>query len=389
MSTSPERTVLEAVRAREPEMLALLDDVVSMESPSRDADRQTPILARFADELSALGLASRIVRGRDTGDHLFCRGLGSGDARQLVVGHIDTVWPMGTLEERPLTIEGGVFRGPGAFDMKGGLVQLMGALWALGDLGCSLPCELIVFINSDEEIGSPDSRRWIRPLARRARRAFVLEGAFGQAGALKVGRKGVGRYEVRAKGRAAHAGLDPESGASAILELTHQIQALFALNDPATGVTVNVGTIDGGLGANVIAPEASAQVDVRVYTSTQAEAVDEAIRRLQSVDPDVRIEVAGGFGRPPMERNAANEGLAKRAQELAAALGLAVELAVVGGASDGNLTSQFIPTLDGLGAVGDGAHRIDEHVLLPTLPERAALLALLLLEPLSSGEATR
>ena len=234
-----------------------------------------------------------------------------------MIGHVDTVWPMGTVDERPPNQDDGVFRGPGAFDMKAGLVQLVGALWAVRDLGWSLPGELVVFINSDEEIGSPDSRRWIRPLARCARRAFVLEGAYGVAGALKVGRKGVGRYSVRAKGRAAHAGLDPESGASAILELTHQIQALFALNDPAAGITVNVGTIDGGLRPNVVAPEASAQVDVRVYTSDQAAAVDEAIRGLHSVDPDVAVEVEGGFGRPPMERNDANDGLGRRAQALA------------------------------------------------------------------------
>ncbi|MGI9621398.1 MAG: M20 family metallopeptidase [Acidimicrobiales bacterium] len=296
---------------------------------------------------------------------------------------MDTVWPVGTVEERPPLSNGAFFSGPGAFDMKGGLVQLVAALRAIHELGWTMPAELVVFVNSDEEIGSSDSRRWITPLARCVQRAYVLEGALGPAGAVKVGRKGVGRYRVHAKGRAAHAGLDAESGASAILELTHQIQALFGLNDPEAGITVNVGTIDGGMRPNVIAPQASAEVDVRVYSAEQAAKVDASIRGLTSVDPEVNLEIDGGFGRPPMERNDANDRLARRAQELARVIGLDLEVAVVGGASDANLTSLHTPTLDGLGAVGDGAHRLDEHIVLAALPERAALLAMLLMEPLS------
>ena len=386
MSSPDPSRVLQAIEDWRHDMMAILHDAVALESPSSAPDTQGPVLDLFAGHFERLGYATRRVRGRTTGDHLFVRPEERSPlAHQLVVGHVDTVWPLGTTTERPPTVDGARFSGPGSFDMKAGLVQLLAALHAIDVLGCSAPARIAVFVNSDEEIGSPDSRRWIDALARSAVRAFVLEGAYGLDGAVKVGRKGVGRYQVKAKGRAAHAGLDPESGASAILELTHQIQHLFALNDPDAGVTVNVGTIDGGLRPNVVAPEASAQVDVRVYTAAQAAAVDKALRSLAAVNPEVAIEVEGRFGRPPMERNDANERLAERAQRLASELGIDLELAVVGGASDGNLTSQHTATLDGLGAVGDGAHRADEHVLIDTMSGRAALLALLLLEPTAPG----
>ena len=190
----------------------------------------------------------------------------------------------------------------------------------------------------------------------------MLEGSYGPAGSLKVGRKGVGRYVIRAFGTAAHAGLEPGEGASAVLEISHQIQRLFDLNDVERGVTVNVGTVDGGMRPNVVAPEASAHIDVRVFTAEDGDQVDAAIRALEPVDDGVRLEVEGGFDRPPMERNPANEDLWRQASAIGEELGLDLDAAVVGGASDGNLTSQFVPTLDGLGAVGGGAHRVDEHV---------------------------
>lgn len=391
MNAHPATAVLDTISESSQEMLRLLAAAVALESPSDVPERQTPVLDLLGAEFDRLGFSSRRVRGRTTGDHLFCRrarDAAETRARQLVVGHVDTVWPLGTTEERPPTHDQGRFSGPGSFDMKAGLVQLLAALTAIDQLGWSMPADVLVLVNSDEEIGSPDSRRWISWLARLAERAFVLEGAYGVDGAIKVGRKGVGRYQVSAKGRAAHAGLDPESGVSAILELTHLIQTLFALNDTEAGVTVNVGTIDGGLRPNVVAPEASAEVDVRVYTAAQAAAVDTAIRSLQPVNPEITLTVTGGFGRPPMERTAANDHLARRAQALGRELGFDIDAAVVGGASDGNLTSQHTPTLDGLGAVGDGAHRIDEHVLVDTLPQRAALLAMLLMEPVHRESET-
>jgi glutamate carboxypeptidase len=239
----------------------------------------------------------------------------------------------------------------------------------------------VVLVNSDEEIGSVHSSRYIRLLARGAARALVLEPPAPPSGALKTSRKGVERFEVVVTGRAAHAGSDPGEGVSAILELAHQVEQLFALSDPLHGVTVNVGTIDGGLRANVIAPEATALVDVRAPTHESAEAVARAIRSLEPAKAGTTITVRSDSGRPPMPATERNRALFRRAQQLARSLGLYVDEApLVGGASDANLTSELTATLDGLGAVGDGAHAPDEHVVVSALAERAALLALLLLE---------
>lgn len=378
--------VLKHLTAQRDAMAALAAELVNIESPSTDAASQAPVRDRLAVELRASGLRTRNVAARDVGHHLFARSLhGGGGPAQLVLGHIDTVWPTGTVGRRPAAVGPTQMTGPGSFDMKAGLVQLVFALRALGELGLEPPAEVVVFVNTDEEIGSPDSRRWISRLARCAERAFVLEGAVGVDGSLKVGRKGVGRFTVRAKGVAAHAGLDPGAGASAVLEISQQVQQLFALNDAARGITVNVGTIDGGLRPNVVAPEASAEIDVRVFTAADAHEVEAAIRALEPVNPDVRLEVTGGFTRPPMERTAANEALWQQAQAIADSLDIELDARVVGGASDGNLTSPHTATLDGLGAVGDGAHREDEHVILDTMPQRAALLALLLMAPTGGG----
>ncbi|HEX7256205.1 MAG TPA: M20/M25/M40 family metallo-hydrolase, partial [Gaiellaceae bacterium] len=276
----------------------------------------------------------------------------------------------------------GLLYGPGVYDMKGGLVQLVYALRALDELGAVPAVTPVVLLNSDEEVGSEDSVRWIRLLARGAVRALVLEPPSGAAGRLKTGRKGVGLFRLTVRGRAAHAGSSPEEGVSAILELAHQVERLFALNDPDRGITVNVGTIDGGLRANVVAPEAAALVDVRVPDAAAAVDAERAIRSAGPLPPGVRVCVDGEFGRPPMVATARNRALCDRARVLATRLGLDVEEAgLVGGASDANFTSELTATLDGLGALGDGAHAADEHVLLHALPERAALLGLLLLEP--------
>jgi glutamate carboxypeptidase len=282
----------------------------------------------------------------------------------------------------PLHEQDGQLYGPGVADMKGGLVEIVFALRALHELGLRPSVTPIVLVNTDEEIGSRDSTRLIRLLGRGAERAFVLESGEGADGRLKIARKGLGRFVVTVHGRPAHAGADFEHGVSAILELSHQVQRLFALNDPARGITVNVGTIDGGLRPNVIAPQARAIVDVRVPDAAAAHEVEEAIQGLTPILPGAAIEASGRIRRPPMEPLARNRTLLATAQRLGHGLGLSLEDAgLVGGGSDANTTSLFTATLDGLGPVGEGSHAHDERISTTTLPERTALLALLVLEP--------
>jgi glutamate carboxypeptidase len=262
-------------------------------------------------------------------------------------------------------------------------VQGIFALRALRALHLAPAAEPAFFINSDEEIGSVESLPRIERLARRVRRVFVLEPSLGPAGDLKTRRKGSLRFTLRTFGRAAHSGLDPEKGASAIRELARIIQWLYTLADPARGITVNVGVIAGGLRANVIAPEARAELDIRVLAREDAERLERQVLGLTAETPGTRVEVLGGIDRPPLEPTPGNRALTAAALRRAGELGIALGEGTAGGASDGSLTSRFTPTLDGLGAVGDGAHAVHEHVVLDRLPERAALLALLLLEPLS------
>ena len=375
------------LRPREAEMSALLGRLVEAESPSSAPPAQEAVQALLTKELSALGFRVRRVRGRGAGDHLLAApAIAEGRAAyQLIIGHLDTVWPVGTLVERPAVEEQGQVAGPGAYDMKAGLVQGIFALRALAEHQVAPPATPIVFVNSDEEVGSVDSRRHLRRLARIASRAFVLEASYGPAGALKTGRKGVARFKLTVHGKAAHAGNDPDAGVSAILELSHQVQALFALNDPASGVTVNVGQVDGGLRPNVIAPEASAMVEARVPTQEAATRIEAAIRSLTPVQEGTSLEVDGGFGRLPMEETERNLALWSQAQTIADELAIPLEKAVVGGASDGNITSLYTATLDGLGPVGDGAHAAHEYVLTAKMPERAALLASLLVAALPAA----
>lgn len=383
MMAAGAQAILSWLRAREHEMAALLLELVAAESPSLELGSERPALALLADELRDAGYLTRLVRGHGSGDHLYARPSARrhGAKHQLVVGHVDTIWPLGSVLKMPPRIENGRLYGPGAYDMKGGLVQLVFALRALHELRAVPAVTPVIFVNADEETGSGDSRGWIRMLARSADRALVLEPPEGSNGRLKTGRKGVGRFRVTILGRASHAGASPGEGISAIRELAHQVEALFALNDPERGITVNVGTIDGGLRPNVVAPEASAVVDARAPTQAAAERVEQAIRSLRPTRAGVTVHVEGSFGRPPMPRTDRNRALSRRAHALARELGLdVVEAPVVGGGSDANFTSELTATLDGLGALGDGAHAVDEHVVVQALPERAALLALLLFE---------
>jgi glutamate carboxypeptidase len=383
MTTLPATALLDHLRARQGEMVELLRRLVLLETPSLVPESQGPAFDLLAEALAGAGYRVRHLPGRKSGGQLLAlpnarqRGRGA----QLLLGHVDTVWERGTLEWMPVALTDGRLTGPGVFDMKGGLVQGIFALLALAALGLEPPVPPIFLINSDEEVGSEESTRAIERLARRVHRVFVLEPALGPEGKLKTARKGIGRFIVTVHGRAAHAGLDPEKGASAIVEMAHVILRLQALSDPARGVTVNVGVVAGGTRANVVAPEARAEIDVRVLSMADGKEIERAILGLAPVTPGTRIEVEGAVDRAPLERTPRNRVLYERAVAAARELGIELGEATAGGASDGNTTSAYAATLDGLGPVGDGAHAVHEFVSVDRLPERAALLALLLLSP--------
>ncbi len=375
--------LLNYLQVRRPRMQDLLERLVELESPSMVPASQRPVQDLLRDAMADIGYRSRILSGRTGGGILYAspRVRRRPAPYQLVLGHTDTVWPIGTLDEMPLRTDRGRLYGPGAFDMKAGLVQGVFAAEALRRCVGELEVTPVFVCNSDEEIGSPDSKERIARLAMRADRALVLEPSLGERGKLKTARRGGGDFTVRVAGVAAHAGLEPEKGVSAILELAHVVRKLHALNDPVRGVNVNVGVIGGGIRSNVIAPEASAEVDVRAPTLADARRVERAIRAIETTVPGSAVEIRGEMDRPPMEKTPGNRRLWELAREAGAQLGLDVEESTSGGGSDGNTTSTYTPTLDGLGAVGAGAHASHEHVVLERMPERAALVALLLAAP--------
>jgi glutamate carboxypeptidase len=387
MTPADRARILEHLRGQSTDMICVLEALTRAESPSSVAGAQATVKEILARQFEDLSFVSRDLRGRSSGGSLLFRPRNRvrGRRLQLLLGHFDTVWPLGTIEEMPFEVDGNVVRGPGVFDMKGGVVQIVFALRALKDLGLEPSITPVVFLNSDEEIGSRESGKYVRMLARRVERAFVMEPALGVDGAIKTARKGVGRFTVRVKGKAAHAGLDPEGGASAILELSHVIQELFGLSDPAKGISVNVGTINGGIRPNVVAPESKAIIDVRVATHADAEWIESAIRGIRPRTPGVTLHVDGFIGRPPLEPTPANRALWNRARELARCLDIELTEGLAGGGSDGSTTSQYTATLDGMGPVGDGAHASHEHLLLDKTIERTALLAAMILEPTIDG----
>lgn len=384
---SSPRLLLSHVRDLRGEMIDLLTTLVRAESPTDVPDAQREVQRILSGALRDLDFAVRRIPGGNTGGHLFARPRGRVRGRpvQLLLGHSDTVWPLGTLHDMPLRVEDGRLYGPGAFDMKGGLVQAVFALRTLRDLSLDPTVTPVLLVNSDEEVGSPESRRWVARLARASCRALVLEPSLGAAGRIKTARKGVGRFTVTVRGQAAHAGLDPGAGASAILELSHVIQRLHALDDPERGTTVNVGVVDGGIRPNVVPPLARAEVDVRVLTREDGARIADTIGALEPATSGTSLEVEGGIGVPPLERTPRNRGLWETVRTAGRELGLELEEATAGGGSDGNTTSRFTATVDGLGAVGDGAHARHEHVVLDGMVERCALLARVLLEPAREG----
>ncbi len=383
MDMLPGQDILNQVQRYKNEALDFMQALTLSESPSTDPQTQLHVRKQICDALRDVGYSAIRIPGNSSGGMLYARPLRKHAERhaQMMIGHYDTVWPVGTLDKMPFEIDGNIVRGPGLYDMKAGITQAIFALKTLQTLGLEPELTPVIFLNSDEEIGSLESTRYIRRLARCMNRVFVLEPSMGPAGKLKTSRKAVARYQITVMGKAAHAGLDPESGASAILELSHVIQKLFALNDPKNGVSVNVGTIDGGLRANVVAPRSSAIVDVRTNSQADAQAIEKVILSLTAETPGTTLEISGQIGRPAMERTPRNQALWQLAQKHAAEMGISLEQGQAGGGSDGNTTSQFTATLDGMGAVGDGAHAEHEHIDIDKTLERTALLASLLLAP--------
>jgi len=375
--------ILDGVQGMRAEWIAWVEALVRCESPTTSAESQRAVQDFLEGELRPLGFRLRRLAGVRSGGVLLGRGVGvlRGRGGQLLLGHSDTVWPIGTLARLPARCEGERLAGPGSFDMKAGLANALLALRVLEELGERPVLPPVLLVNSDEETGSADSIRSIRRWARVSDRVFVLEPALGLAGQLKTRRKGVGRFQLRVLGRGAHSGLDPGLGISAIQELAILVQALHALSDPARGIVVNVGEIQGGVRANVIAPEASAKIDVRVVTEEDGREVAQRILALTATTPGCTLEVVGGIDRPPMERTPGGQILWEAARAWGGAMGLDLAEGLAGGGSDGNHTALLAPTLDGLGAVGDGAHADHEFVEIGRTLERAALLAGLLLHP--------
>ncbi|MEF8782360.1 MAG: M20 family metallopeptidase [Haloarculaceae archaeon] len=352
-------------------------DLVEIETPTENPERFDRFFDRLGSDFEAAGLQTRRVPGEETAGWLeaWSPAHREDSEIQLVLGHADTVWPLGTVDDDPPEIRGDVLEGPGSLDMKGGLTQLVFALRALDAVSAEPSLPVHVLVSSDEEIGSPESKPRIVELAKQANRVFVLEPASGPEGEIKIARKSVGRFTVSIAGEAAHAGLEPEEGASATEELGSVIHRLHELTDVEAGVTVNVGEVEAGLRSNVVAPEARADVDVRAPTEAAARAVEAEIRGLEAVTPGTELTVDGGFGRPPMEPTPGNRLLWERVRTIGRRLGLALEGTHSGGGSDGNDASQHAPTIDGFGAVGDGAHKTYEYVKLDALADRVHLLA--------------
>jgi glutamate carboxypeptidase len=370
--------------ARLPEILDDIAELVTCESPSSDlaaVAASADVVTRVGTRLLGAEPERVILDGRT---HLRWRtGTGTGQPKVMLLAHHDTVWPLGSLQTHPFSVSGGVLRGPGCFDMKTGLVMALHAVAALG-----VPSGLTILVTGDEEIGSPSSRELIETEAEGCRAALVLEAA-ADGGAIKTERKGTSLYHVRVGGKAAHAGLEPEKGVNATIELAHQVLAASALADAGRGTTVTPTVATAGTTVNTVPAAGELAVDVRMWDVAEQQRVDGAIRAFMPVIPDAALEVSGGPNRPPLPA-AASGALFERACLLATRLGLPqLARAAVGGASDGNFTAGVgTPTLDGLGAVGGGAHADHEHVIIDQVPGRTALLAALI-DDLLAGDTGR
>jgi glutamate carboxypeptidase len=377
------------VHGQQPALIALLRELVQCESPSDDRASIGRFVELLADRTSDIA-AARTFDGGARGDHLLLEFNLPGrrkKGRILGLGHSDTVWPMGTLATMPWREEAGRLFGPGVLDMKSGLAFFVFAARALRDLDIPAPAKVSLLVVSDEEVGSHSSRNFTESEARKSSAVLVLEPGTGLEGKLKTARKGVGGFRLRVRGKSSHAGVDFAAGANAIVELAHQIPAIAAFSDPGAGVTVNPGLICGGTRTNVVPAEASVDVDYRVPRLRDLDRLNRRINALRPRDKRCSLEITGELNRPPMERTADVIRLFRTARRLAAGLGVHLEESSTGGGSDGNFTAGLgIPTLDGIGGVGEGAHAAHESILADRIADRTALLAKLMATSLSEKE---
>jgi glutamate carboxypeptidase len=368
--------------AKQPAIVALIGELVRCESPSDQPQAVNRLVNLLADRMDGAGSVKTLPGGR-FGSHLRCEfklpGAKAGAGRILVLAHSDTVWPLGTLAQMPLREQNGRLWGPGVLDMKSGIAFFVYAMHTLRMLEIPVRRNILFQVNSDEEVGSESSRQFTEEAAKQSAAVLLVEPGTGLTGKLKTARKGVGDYTVTVKGRAAHAGIDYEAGASAVVELARQIPKIAGFTNLKQGVTVNPGVISGGTRTNVVAAEARAEVDIRIAHAKDAAALDKKFRSLKPFDKRCSIQVEGGLNRPPMERSPAIRGLFQTARACAKELGVTLQESATGGGSDGNFTAALgIPTLDGLGGVGEGAHAANESILLDRIADRTALLAMLL-----------
>lgn len=382
MSQGPLPKILfSSLRSRLPQMLGLLRELTVLESPTTEKAPADRCCGFLADQWMLRGGIIHILKQARRGNHL--RVVWPPSAKRpsgqfLVLGHYDTVYPTGTLKEMPFRISGGKAYGPGTFDMKAGIVQALFAFEVLQELKIPVTRNVIFLWTSDEEIGSESSRGLIEAEAKRSDAVFVLEPSLGPRGLVKTSRKGVGQAELTVRGKASHAGLAPERGVNAIHELSAQIARIERWNNLRRGATINADIIEGGSRTNVIAARAKATLDLRAWRVTDMRAMESRLHALKPIHRGAKLEIFGGFDRPPLERKH-SAALYGRAKALAKEIGFSLGEAAAGGGSDGNFTAALgVPTLDGMGAVGDGAHSPQEHVLIRAMPQRAALLAALL-----------
>jgi glutamate carboxypeptidase len=373
--------LLKLLKRQLPEMVACLRRFVESESPSLEkaaADRCCGVVAK---EWRTRGAAVERISQKLRGDHLriaWAPAKRSLAGQLLVLGHYDTVYASGTLHKMPFRVKAGKAYGPGVFDMKAGIVQALFAFQMLRETNAAMRKRVVFLWTSDEEIGSDSSRKLLEAEARRSDAVFVLEPAFGPQGLLKTSRKGVGEAELVVRGRASHAGLAPQDGVNAIHEVAVQIGRIEKWNDLKRGISVNADIVEGGTRTNVIADKARAVFDLRALRISDIQQIEKRLRHLQPAHKEAKLEIRGGFDRPPLEHKMSAE-LFARARTLVAKAGVALGECCAGGGSDGNLTAALgVPTLDGLGAVGDGAHSPDEYIVVRGMAERAALLAAML-----------